>query len=427
MNQVKVALISFNWSNHFSLANGYLKAYAEKDKFVGKHALIQIVDFDAETHDVQQALCYLSKERPHIAGFSCYCWNMDKILDLSRLLKQLYPEIKIILGGPEVGPVAQKYMMENPAVDVVVRGEGEVTFQELLRSYLGRGDSLASIQGITYRENGRVVSTEERPLLDDLGDIPSPYLSGILTPRDEVTYLETYRGCPYHCAFCFEGKNFPRLRFFPEERIKREVEWIMRNPHIRTFHVVDSVFNLKKDRLRRLAQMFCDANRFSSGLRTVEVMAELIDEEVIGLFKKANVLSVETGPQTVNTDTLKNISRYYRKEKFNRGIELLLDAGIEVLTDLIIGLPGDNLFKFCRSVKAMMRLKPTTIVFSILHVLPGTELYMNGNRFGLAFDEKAPHLVLKNDTFAYDEIDKAVVMAASVEREYNLKLPCKKK
>ena len=174
------------------------------------------MDFDAEKHDVHQVLYYLSKEKPNIVGFSCYCWNMDKVLDLSRLLKQLYPEIKIILGGPEVGPVAHKYIMENPAVDIIVRGEGEVTFQELLRSYLGVDGSLASVKGITYRENDRIVSTEERPLLDDLGDIPSPYLAGILTPRDEVTYLETFRGCPYRCAFCFEGKNFPRLRFFPD-------------------------------------------------------------------------------------------------------------------------------------------------------------------------------------------------------------------
>jgi radical SAM superfamily enzyme YgiQ (UPF0313 family) len=244
-----------------------------------------------------------------------------------------------------------------------------------------------------------------------------------LTPRDEVTYLETFRGCPYRCAFCFEGKNFPRLRFFPEEQIKREIELIMTNRTIRSFHVVDSVFNLKKGRLRRLAQMFYDANRFGTGMRTVEIMAELIDEEAVELLKKANVLSVETGPQTVNKNTIKNINRYYQKEKFNRGIRLLLDGGIEVLTDLIIGLPRDNLFRFCRSIKAMMQLKPTTIVFSILHVLPGTELYMNSDKFGLQFDEKAPHLILKNDTFPYDEIDKAVVMAVSVDREYHLKLP----
>ena len=94
-----------------------------------------------------------------------------------------------------------------------------------------------------------------------------------------------------------------------------------------------------------------------------------------------------------------------------------------MLTDLIIGLPGDNFFRFCRSVKAMMRLEPTTIIFSILHVLPGTEFYMNSDKFGLQFDEKAPHLILKNDTFSYDEIDKAVLMSVSVEREYHLKLP----
>jgi radical SAM superfamily enzyme YgiQ (UPF0313 family) len=244
---------------------------------------------------------------------------MDKILELSRLLKQLDPHTKIILGGPEVGPIAHKCMTENPAVDVVVMGEGEATFQELLRSYLDHGKPMASVKGITYRQNGKILSTEQRPLMDDLGDIPSPYLTGILTPRDRVTYLETYRGCPYRCAFCFEGKNFPKLRFFPEERIRREIELVTGNPNISTFHVVDSVFNLKKSRLRRIAQMFNEANRSGAGLTTVEVMAELVDEETVGLLKKANVLSVETGPQTVNTNTIKNINRYYRKEKFNRG------------------------------------------------------------------------------------------------------------
>jgi len=422
VKKAKVTLISFNWADHFSLANGCLKAYAEKDRVIAENADIQIVDFDAEDHDVRQALYYLSRERPDIVGFSSYCWNMDKILELSRLLKQLDPRTKIILGGPEVGPIARKCMTENPAVDVVVMGEGEATFQELLRSYLDHGKPMASVKGITYRQDGKICSTEQRPLMDDLGDIPSPYLTGILTPRDKVTYLETYRGCPYRCAFCFEGKNFPKLRFFPEERIRREIELVTSNPNISTFHVVDSVFNLKKSRLRRIAQMFNEANRSGAGLTTVEVMAELVDEETVELLKKANVLSVETGPQTVNADTIKNISRYYRKEKFNRGIKLLLDGGIEVLTDLIIGLPGDNFFRFLRSAKAMIQLKPTTIVFSILHVLPGTELYENADKFGLLFDEKAPHMVLQNDTFPYDEIDKAVVLAVSMEREFNLRI-----
>jgi radical SAM superfamily enzyme YgiQ (UPF0313 family) len=399
-----------------------LKAYAEKDASIIKNAEIQIVDFDAEDHDVRQALCYLSKERPDVVGFSCYCWNMDKIGELSRLLKKLHPKMQIVLGGPEVGPVPEKSLWDNPAADVVVRGEGEVTFQELLHFYLGKANSLASVKGIAYRRNGKIVCTEERPLIEDLGDIPSPYLNGTLTPRDKVTYIETYRGCPYRCAFCYEGKNFSKLRFFPEDRIKKEIELITSNPTIQSFHVVDSVFNLKKKRLKRLAEIFHSANKSGAGLTTVEVMTELLDEEEVQLLRKANVLSVETGPQTVHMDTIKKITRYYKKDEFNRGIKLLLDGGIEVLTDLIIGLPGDNLLKFAASAKAMMQLKPTTIVFSILHVLPGTELYDNGGKFGLLFDDKPPHLVLQNDTFPYEEIDTAVIMAVSLGKEYSCSL-----
>jgi len=86
------------------------------------------------------------------------------------------------------------------------------------------------------------------------------------------------------------------------------------------------------------------------------------------------VRSIETGPQTVNEDTLKNVNRFYKAEQFRNGVRLLEDNGIEVTADLIIGLPGDTFFKFVKSVKTLMDMKPTTLVFSILHVLPGTIL-----------------------------------------------------
>ena len=186
-------------------------------------------------------LYFLSKEHPRIVGFSCYCWSINKILDLSRLLKQLDPDIKIILGGPEAGPAAEKYLSENPAVDIIVRGEGEQTFKELLCSFLGVGPELALTKGITYRGSDGIESTDARPLLANLDEIPSPYLTGVLIPRDEVTYIETFRGCPYRCAFCHEGKNFPELRFFSDERVKKEIELIMSTKSIGSFHFVDSV------------------------------------------------------------------------------------------------------------------------------------------------------------------------------------------
>jgi radical SAM superfamily enzyme len=134
------------------------------------------------------------------------------------------------------------------------------------------------------------------------------------------------------------------------------------------------------------------------------------------------VKSVETGPQTVNEDTLKNVNRYYRGEKFRNGVKLLEEKGIEVTTDLIIGLPGDNFFKFVKSAKTLIAMNPSTIVFSILHVLPGTILYEKSQEFGLKFDDKAPHLILSAPDFPYEDIDKAVIMAYSLDKEYNTKL-----
>ena len=419
MNKKKVVLISFNWANHFSLALGYLKAYAMKDDFIRDNAEIDIVDFDTETLNVQQVVYYLSQIRPEIIGFSCYCWNIEKVLHTARIMKTIYPEIKIVFGGPEVGPIGQKYLKEYGSVDAVIKGEGEITFSELLKCYLGR-DDLENIEGICYRRNGEVFENTDRLPIEDLGEIPSPYLEGLLIPRDKVTYIETYRGCIFRCHYCFEGKNLPKLRFFPEERIKKEIEFILGHPEVKSFHFVDTVFNYRKERLEKIAGMISAANHYGTELRTVEIIAEFIDEETVALFKKANVRSIETGPQTVNEDTLKMVNRYYRGEKFRAGIRLLEDNGIEATTDLIIGLPGDNFFKFIKSAKTIIDMRPTTIVFSILHVLPGTILYEKSEEFGLKFDDKAPHLVLETSGFSYEDIDKAVIMAYSLDREYNI-------
>ena len=138
MTKKKIALISYNWANHFSLALGYLKAYALQDHFIRQNTDIEIIDFDTEGLNVQQVIYYLSQRKPNIVGFSCYCWNVEKVLDTARILKTIHPDIKIVLGGPEVGPIGAKYLREHSFLDVVIKGEGEFTFSELMEYYLGQ-------------------------------------------------------------------------------------------------------------------------------------------------------------------------------------------------------------------------------------------------------------------------------------------------
>lgn len=416
----KVLLTTFNVENNFSLAFGYLKAYALKDNLLTDKANIQIMDFSQEGNNVTQVLYYISMIKPDILGLSCYCWNMDKIERLTIQVKKILPETIIILGGPEVGPIAADYLNTNRYVDVIIKGEGEISFSELLKYYVLNKGSLEKIKGIAYRKNGETIENEDQVLIENLDDIPSPYLTGILSPKDSVTYLETYRGCPYRCAYCFEGKNFPKLRYFSEERTKQELKLILENDTISSFSFIDPVFNLNKKKLKILSNLITNLNTNNKRLHTIETIVEKLDEETVKIFKKMNIESIETGPQTINQNTLKNIKRYFNKDKFENGINLLHKYEIKIISDLMIGLPGDNIFNFFNSISYIIGLYPKRLVFSTLHVLPGTYLQKNAEKFCLVYDPKSPHCVLSTDSFPFQKIKKAEVFAESFEKEYNL-------
>lgn len=425
MRSQNVLLTTFNvhHPNHYTaLALGYLKAYAMNDKTIKKNANIEIVDFCKECNSPEQVLFYLSGLRPDVIGFACYVWNAGIILDLARLVKQVLPDVKIVLGGPEVGPVAEDIARANPDIDVVVRGEGEATFSELLSAYINENSDLTGIKGIVYRKDGEIESTPDRPLIEDLDTIPSPYLTGAIHPKDQVAYLETYRGCPYRCAYCFEGKEYRKLRYFSPERTQKELELFMKTPGMMSFSFVDPVFNLNKAKVKELTGLVKSVNERGVTLHTIEIASELIDKETVQSFKKAKVVSVETGPQSANEDTLENVKRSFNRDKFAEGVRLCVEGKLKVLCDLMIGLPGDDFFKFIRSIDYVLSLKPGVIIFSTLNVLPGTYLYQNAQKFGIVFDKEPPHLVLSIDSFPYREIRTAETFSISLSREYQTAL-----
>jgi radical SAM superfamily enzyme YgiQ (UPF0313 family) len=420
MRRLRVMLCAFNVHGYHSLALGYLKAYALKDEFLRTSVDIEIVDFSTEAAAPRQVLYYLSRMAPDIVGFSCYCWGMNQIVEICAQLKYILPRATIVLGGPEAGPIAEAWLARLPAVDAVVRGEGEATFADLLGA-LSRKRGLREVAGLVFREGNQLFATAPRPLIADLNEIPSPYLSGVLPPREGVTYLETFRGCPFRCAYCYEGKNFPKLRYFDPERTRAEVEWLASSGAVHRFSFVDSVFNLRPGKTAELAEIIATAGRGQCRLHTIEVVAETITEKTIAAFKQAGIDSVEMGPQTVNPGTLKNVHRFHNPERFAKALRLLRQAGIRTLCDLIVGLPGDDFFKVLHSGRTVFALQPDRVVFSILHVLPGTYLWEHGGeKFGLTFDPKPPHIAIGCRSFPFEELVRAEIMCKALDKEYNL-------
>ncbi len=154
----------------------------------------------------------------------------------------------------------------------------------------------------------------------ELDDIPSPFSIDRPIATDGSAYVETYRGCPHACAYCYEGKGSTRIRSFSWERIAADIEAVATTPGMRSFSFIDPVFNLTPDRLARLSEILAPHARRGVRLHTIEVDIERVDDEQAALLAAAGVASVETGPQSVGAAALAACGRAFDAERFAAGV-----------------------------------------------------------------------------------------------------------
>ncbi len=294
---------------------------------------------------------------PFVVGFSCFVWNMEYNKALAALVKERYPDCTIVFGGHNI-PEDTSVLEENSFIDVLVHGEGERVFKELLWG-LRRGD-ISGVENISYRKDGKCVSTERGNGCYSLEEYPSPYLAGyfdnMITDYPTIEFqatLETNRGCPYQCAFC-DWCFTERLRMFPMEKIKAEIKW-MSEKKIAYCYCADSNFGIVP-RDMEVAQYVVDCHN-STGYPGIfkPCYAKNSDELVFGIGKLLNSNGVDKGVtlayQSINPEVLENIGRrnldieYYTKLNARYTAE-----GIPTYTELILGLPGETYKSFCEGL-----------------------------------------------------------------------------
>jgi radical SAM superfamily enzyme YgiQ (UPF0313 family) len=418
---LKVALVALNSPGYQSLALGYLRAFAQADQRLRGNVGFTTLDLTVDLEPWWVAYRVLGLE-PDVLGVSVTCWNARSVFELCRVVRAARPETLIVLGGPEVGPVAEVVLRSHPVVDAIVRGEGEETFAELLAAQL-HGRALARVDGVTARDrDGAVVSAPDRALISSLDSIPSPYLTGVMTPVDGGAYIESYRGCPHRCAYCFEGKGYGRIRSFSEARVRAEIDSIATSSGVRTFSFIDPVFNLTEDRLGWLADALEPHARRGVRLHTIEVDIERIDAAQVAALIRAGVASVETGPQSIGSAALAECRRGFDRERFVGGVRLLHEAGISIECDLIVGLPGDTAQDFFDGLSFAIDLDPGTVQSSTLHVLPGTDLWARAADLGLRYDPEPPHEVIATETIGYQDLRRAEVRALWLQTQYRARI-----
>lgn len=377
------------------LALLYLKAYLVQHDGHPADA-IDIAEFPPDV-TAETIADRILQHDPAVVGLSCYVWNVRTLLAAAHVLKARRPGIRIVIGGPEVGPVANTVLTAHPCIDVVVKSEGEVPFANLI------GGRLADVPGICFRHDAGIVDTGEASALKDLNALASPHLSPYMDYTGRIVCIETQRGCVFRCNFCFYNKDYSiRNRRFDLDRVEQELlAWLGQDIH--EIYLMDPVFNLNAERAKAICRFIVEHNTRRIPIHA-EVWAEFIDEELAQLMAAANFQFLEVGLQTTDADVLATVERRLKLQKFLDGVGYLKQYALPYELQLIYGLPGETVQTFRRSLDFAASLDPPELSVFPLMVLPGTELWRKAEGFGLEFEADPPYYVRSHFSMSADDI-----------------------
>lgn len=325
---------------------------------------------------------------PSVLVCSCSLWNYEFSLMLAKAVKRRYPDCIVVCGGPSIPFSPEAFFRENPCVDITCRGEGELMFTEILLELLkeeGERD-FSKIDGISYFRDGHTFTNEVYHAPLDLSQYVSPYLSGefdYLFEEGQAEYeyqiiIETNRGCPFQCGYCFWGKgDIPRMRYFPIEMVYCTIEWLGKRK-IQYVFCADSNFGIVErdvdiaSYLSKTKKQYGYPDKFrvcfaKNSLDRIQRIGEIF--AVSGLSKSTTI-----SLQSRNLSALENIRRRnISMQEFEGFIKACALKKIPTYTEFILGFPGETYQSFLDGIRGILDMNAHNEIFVYLcTILPNT-------------------------------------------------------
>lgn len=324
-----------------------------------------------------------------IIGFSAQWITLAPSLNIARRCKELNPNCTIVLGGHSILSVDKEILKRFPFIDIIVRGEGEITLWHLAET-LGKGDPLRGIKGITSRENKKIYRNEDRDLIQNLDDLPFPSYEFVpsLQEYDEASnflsndspiLIEDGRGCFYNCIFCELSRVWKRrLRQRSVENIGEELRNLKRMYQIDEVTFTCDLFTGSREWVERLCELLIKEDlhikwRCRSRFDTVD---PILLQEMKGAGCKEILYGAESGSPRILRFIRKNLC----KERVIRTLQGTVRCGISPNVSFVIGLPCETRESLEESLKLALFCSVLVqnigeVKFHLLTVLPGTDLF----------------------------------------------------
>lgn len=327
----------------------------------------------------------------NLVGFSTYVWNREYHYRLAQRVKEINPQVRIVMGGPEPPIEDANIFQRYPWMDMVAKLEGELTFSAILS-----GQAPQTIPGLVVNVNGQAVNTGDAERISDLDSLPSPYLTGLfdhlIKNYPDVTWngtLETNRGCPYQCTFCDWGSlTYNKVKKFGLERVFAELDWM--GKHCGFVTITDANFGMFVERDNEIITKLIEVQRCWGRIKNFTMTwAKNQKNEVVDIVRRlvaesptaASGLTVSV--QSMDENVLDIIKRRNLDQHKIEEIFSLCDRyAIPVYTELILGLPGETEQSWRENYWKLFRAgNHTGIVVLHAQLLENAEMNLSQRRF----------------------------------------------
>lgn len=419
---MKVLLTAINAKYiHSNLGIYSLKTYGEKmlkEWGLAEQAEISLAEYTIN-HQMEQILQDIYKRKPDVIGFSCYIWNISYVKVILADIKKVLPDVKIWAGGPEVSYHGEAFLKEEPAVDLVMMGEGEITFAHFLKALL-EGEDLKQVPGLMVRNaDGTFTDTGFRQVMD-MSQIPFPYaFMDMKELEHRIIYYESSRGCPFSCAYCLSSID-KKLRFRSLDLVLPELEWFLQ-AKVPQVKFVDRTFNCKKSHAMAIWQYIRDHDNGVTNFH-FEIAADLLDKDELDLLStmRPGLVQLEIGVQSTNEKTLEAIRRKTDIEEIREITETINSwHNIHQHLDLIAGLPWEDLESFKKSFNDVYEMEPEQLQLGFLKVLKGSYMEELIPDCDLLYSAAPPYEVLCTKWLSYGDVLELKDIEEMTEVHYN--------
>ncbi|MBR3994451.1 MAG: DUF4080 domain-containing protein [Clostridia bacterium] len=411
MNNVIICMLNSQYI-HSSLAPWCLLSGIKEYGSADIHA--KVIESNINT-DIKKLACDIISDTPAIVGFCCYIWNIDKVKELCRNIKDRIPGCVTVLGGPEVSYNAKEILSENAFVDFILSGEGERTFPMLCDTVIsGNTPTPDSIPGLCMRKKGEICVSE--PFIEN-SQPPSPYTEEYLDALNgKICYIESSRGCPFSCAFCLSGRC-GSVRFFDLEQTKQEILKLS-NTGTKTVKFIDRTFNANRKRAIEIWKFI--AGEYGKKIPSTvcfhfEIGGDLLSDECLDAISKMpkGSIQLEIGIQSFNEKTLDAINRKTDLAHLCTNIKKLTSFGnMHTHIDLIAGLPFEDYNSFKESFNKAFSLGANMLQLGFLKLLHGSEMRDKKEKYPCEYNTTAPYEVISTPWLGYSEIEKLKLIDA---------------